>query len=519
MAFLQVETSDGKVKKYELSDKRPVVIGRSDGVDLMVPDVNVSRRHALVQRDADGNWQLQDLGSRNKTYVEKQPVTTHSLRNGDIFTIGDVQFRFVEKPATKTAVPPQKAGTSPKTAPSPKSVSCPVCKASLAPSAVLCVNCGLNLKTGKQLSSVTSNMVTGKNWTDTSVESLTCPCCNQTLPPGVKICVKCGVDARSGRSILIVQDNNLDKVYIYAESIIRILSWIIFVGIYPIASEAFGLRKPWVIRGIAVITVLISVWFFFACIDNSHPTPAVLNLMLWCGDADSYQRKIDAARKEWKERGATDNEINEVLEAEGALNTGRYHHYQLITNAFLHAGILHLAGNMLFLMILGSRVNALIGNVLTLILYPILAVCASAAFMISMTGQTLTPALGASGAIMGLAGMYLVLMPTPQMHMAAWLRWILIRWFHLSLRLFSVRGFWVVLFYIAFDVFYTLFGLKDEVAHWAHLGGFFAGMAFGLILLVSRLINARGGDLLSVILGKRAWALIGKPDRKTPALW
>ena len=53
MAFLQVQLSDGKVKKFELPNVRPVVIGRADGVDLVVPDSQASRRHefnALVRR-------------------------------------------------------------------------------------------------------------------------------------------------------------------------------------------------------------------------------------------------------------------------------------------------------------------------------------------------------------------------------------------------------------------------------------------------------------------------------------
>jgi membrane associated rhomboid family serine protease len=121
--------------------------------------------------------------------------------------------------------------------------------------------------------------------------------------------------------------------------------------------------------------------------------------------------------------------------------------------------------------------------------------------------------------VMGLAGMYIVLFPIHKVHMAAWLRLGLLFRFRLSMSIFAVRGFWVVLFYIAFDVIYTLFGLEDDVAHWAHLGGFLAGAAIALILLCSRLVNARGGDILSVILGRHAWKLIGRPNRPAVSLW
>jgi membrane associated rhomboid family serine protease len=127
-----------------------------------------------------------------------------------------------------------------------------------------------------------------------------------------------------------------------------------------------------------------------------------------------------------------------------------------------------------------------------------------------------TPMIGASGAVMGLAGMYFVLFPIHQVHMAAWLRWFGYDFTpRLSLKMWSMRGYWVVLFYIAFDVLYTAFGIEDNVAHWAHLGGFGVGAGIALIMLLSRTINARGCDIISAILGKRAWALVGRPNRDT----
>jgi membrane associated rhomboid family serine protease/ribosomal protein L40E len=511
MAFLQIKRSDGQVKVFKLRVDR-VVIGRADDADVVIEDARVSRRHAVLQRSADGRWQLQDLGSRNKTCIGEQPISTCVLQNGEIFSIGGVPVRFVEN-RTPVSVPPQSHRTrSPgNSTAATRSPVCPECKARVDASAVLCVKCGYNFKTGKRLAS-TAPLPIGKKSSPsrsalpelpTSSPGLSkiCPCCEQTLPPGSMVCTKCGIDVDTGRSFQTALDSNLNDLYMYAESTISVISWIFWTGLYPIASEAFGLRKPWVIRGIAITTILISCWFMIAYLYNSNPNPSLGNLMHWCGDATLVRNK--------------------------SLPSGEYHPYQLITCAFLHGGPIHLAGNMLFLMVFGSRINALIGNFLTLLLYPILAMAASTAHMIATAAEPLTPALGASGAVMGLAGMYLVLMPTPKVHMAAWARWGLVFGligvffcgFRLSLKLFAVRGFWVVLFYIAFDVLYTVLGLKDNVGHWAHLGGFLSGMAIGLILLFARLINARGGDLVSVILGKRAWALVGKPNRETPELW
>jgi membrane associated rhomboid family serine protease len=115
--------------------------------------------------------------------------------------------------------------------------------------------------------------------------------------------------------------------------------------------------------------------------------------------------------------------------------------------------------------------------------------------------------------------MYLVLFPIHKVHLALWLRWGVFLPLRFHLKLFAVRGFWVVLFYIAFDVLFTILRIDTGVARWAHLGGFIAGVTIALILLFSRLINARGGDILTALFKHRAWALIGHPSRPTPRLW
>jgi membrane associated rhomboid family serine protease len=346
----------------------------------------------------------------------------------------------------------------------------------------------------------------------TKVGTRTCPGCKKMLPADAKICVDCGIYLKTGRTILMTEDQHVDRAYAVAESTIRWVSWIIWFGIYPIASEAFGLRKPWVVRGIAILTIAASFAFFAAMIAGGPAERTFDGLMLWAGDPEVGKALLDGLPTDDGEpirdpnAAATHAALREYL-----ASAREFHPIQLLTHTFLHAGLLHLAGNMLFLMVLGARVNALIGNIWTLALYPVLAVVAGVAHMLSVADALPTAALGASGAIMGLAGMYLVLFPLHRVHMAIWLRWGIVLPLRLSAKLFAVRGFWVVLFYIAFDVIYTVFRLEDEVAHWAHLGGFIAGAAIALALLLGRRIDARGGDLLSAILGRHAWKLIGRP--------
>lgn len=358
-----------------------------------------------------------------------------------------------------------------------------------------------------------------------------CPACEEDLPAGSRICISCGINIKSGRSILISQETNLDEAYMTAESAIRVLSWLMWTGVYPIASEALGMRKPYATRGIAILTIITSFWFLAYEWTESPKMWRAKNYMLWSGDAepsadelaDMYTFTYWGNSEAFGQRVYEVEAANPEMDGEAILRAahaslpvdeqvyGKYRSSQLVTHAFLHGGIVHLAGNLLFLLIFGARVNTLIGNAATLVLYPILAIGAGVAHMWSLVGESPSAMLGGSGAIMGLAGMYLVFFPAHKVHMAAWARWGLFAGFHLSLRIWPVRGVWVVLFYIAFDVLFTALGVQDGTAHWAHLGGFILGIALALFLLVTRLVNCRGGDLFSWILGKWSWGIVGRP--------
>lgn len=353
---------------------------------------------------------------------------------------------------------------------------------------------------------------------------VTCPSCGKQLPANSKICVQCGVDIKTGRSLITTDDANLDEAYIRAENSLRWISWLMFTGFTPIASEAFGTKTPYVIRSTAIITVLVSAWFLIATIGSASGGMQWRHLMLWCGKGepaamqnfDDFVAEVSEDEDMDLSDADTMSELREeydsmVEQEQNWANGAEYHTYQLLTHALLHGGLLHLVGNMIFLLVFGSRVNALVGNVYTAVLYPILAIAGGIAHRIASVDLPLHPMIGASGAIMGLAGMYFVLFPIHKVHMVAWWRWGFIGRFKLSMKIFAVRGFWVVLFYIGFDVFYTAMGIEDGVAHWAHLGGFIAGAVIAIILVVARLVNARGADIFSAILGKHAWKIVGKP--------
>ncbi len=362
-----------------------------------------------------------------------------------------------------------------------------------------------------------------------------CPSCDQTLAANAVICVRCGVKASSGRPVMTSFEPDLDDLYTRAETIVGWLSWLFPTGLHPIAAEAGGGKRPVATWLIFAITVLASVGFFAANMGGDGK--AAMNLMLWDNDAMSAREYAVAAYIDAGVDEAFFDEnpaVGEVEYADGTSDTvdrseldaavddltyelsgeiGQFQPLQLITHAFLHGGLLHLAGNMLFLIVFGTRVNSVIGNVPTLILYPLLGVIAGWAHMASVSGGVPIPMLGASGAVMGMCGLYLILFPLQKVHMVVWLRMGLITGFRLFKKIFSLPGIIVVGAYIAFDVLYVAAKLESGTAHWAHIGGFIAGVVAAIVAMMIRLVPP-GANLLSIIGGKYAWLIIGRPTRR-----
>lgn len=80
-------------RAYDLAGTH-ITIGRESGNDIMVQDINASRRHAELNLSMQGIWTVTDLGSTNGTIVNGQRVATKPLRAGDIITIGKTDLEF-----------------------------------------------------------------------------------------------------------------------------------------------------------------------------------------------------------------------------------------------------------------------------------------------------------------------------------------------------------------------------------------------------------------------------------------
>ncbi len=148
-----------------------------------------------------------------------------------------------------------------------------------------------------------------------------------------------------------------------------------------------------------------------------------------------------------------------------------------ITSMFLHGGIDHLLGNMLFLWVFGRRVEDACGPGRYLIFY-LLAGTTSDIMTTLTQPHEMIPGIGASGAIFGIVGAYFVLFPGGRIR-TLWFLAFIPTWP-------KIRAFWFVLYYLliqippAIDTF--LNGVQYGVGYWAHLGGFFACIFIPLFL-------------------------------------
>ena len=142
----------------------------------------------------------------------------------------------------------------------------------------------------------------------------------------------------------------------------------------------------------------------------------------------------------------------------------------LFSSIFLHGGWLHIIGNMWFLWIFGDNVEDRMGHVKFLFFYILCGLLAglSHAFLSS---QSSIPTVGASGAIAGVMGAYIILYPRAKI-------WTLIPIFFfvqfIEIPAFVFLGFWILIQFFV-GAFSMGMGSLGGVAWWAHVGGFAAG--------------------------------------------
>ena len=148
-------------------------------------------------------------------------------------------------------------------------------------------------------------------------------------------------------------------------------------------------------------------------------------------------------------------------------------YFTLITSMFMHGGFVHIFGNMLFLFIFGDNIEDIMGHTRYFFFYLLCGVIAGLSYVFStyFLGQNLfVPSLGASGAISGVLGGYIILFPRKKIYI--WLFFF----FTIAVPAFIAVGLWFV-----FQVIDSIGALgKSEaaggVAYAAHIGGLIAGL-------------------------------------------
>ena len=149
----------------------------------------------------------------------------------------------------------------------------------------------------------------------------------------------------------------------------------------------------------------------------------------------------------------------------------------LLSAMFMHGGLMHLLGNLLYLWIFGDNVEHRFGSGVFLMFYLVSGLVATAA-QIALDPQGIVPNLGASGAISGVLGAYLILFPTNKVR-------TLVFFFIVTVPAVVAIGLWIIFQFInGYGALVVSDEMAGGVAYGAHIGGFFAGVVLALVLRV-----------------------------------
>ena len=151
--------------------------------------------------------------------------------------------------------------------------------------------------------------------------------------------------------------------------------------------------------------------------------------------------------------------------------TGAPHYTTILTSMFMHGGWLHLIGNMWFLWVFGNNIEDAMGHGRFVAFYLLCGV-AAAALQLAVQPHSVVPMVGASGAISGVLGAYILLYPRVRVHTLIFLGVFATT---VTVPAYLMLGYWILLQVLGGIP--ALAGLEGGgVAYWAHIGGFGAGL-------------------------------------------
>jgi membrane associated rhomboid family serine protease len=148
------------------------------------------------------------------------------------------------------------------------------------------------------------------------------------------------------------------------------------------------------------------------------------------------------------------------------------HWSTVLTSMFMHGGWIHLLGNMWFLWIFGNNIEDAMGHARFAVFYLVCGVIA-ALTQVLVDPHSAVPMVGASGAISGVMGAYVLLFPRVRVHTLVWLGFFVTT---VTLPAYLMLGYWFV-YQLLLGTVGVLAQVEGGTAFWAHIGGFLAGMA------------------------------------------
>jgi membrane associated rhomboid family serine protease len=230
----------------------------------------------------------------------------------------------------------------------------------------------------------------------------------------------------------------------------------------PIGDRLSTRTIPYVNIGIIVVNFL--VFFYELTLNTQAPFRGVSELDRWFQDWGAVPACISDSL------GLKPNVDPRALTVYCG---GNHTLLTAFTSMFMHAGWLHILGNMLFLWVFGDNVEDALGHVRYLVFYLIVGLAATVA-QIALNMNDLVPGVGASGAIAGVMGAYLVMYPQARIAVFIPLFFFLGATYIPAIALIGIWFLMQVFSGVAAIGYAT--GGSGGVAWWAHIGGFLAGL-------------------------------------------
>ena len=253
---------------------------------------------------------------------------------------------------------------------------------------------------------------------------------------------------------------------------------------FPYKDENPTILTPYVTVGIVVVTCLVWLVYQRAGVEPGLPR-SVCDLGVIPGRLFGYP-----AESIMTPRGP-------VVLCQDAV--GGWH--TVLTSIFLHGGWFHLIGNMLFLWVFGNNVEDAMGHGRFVVFYLFCGVLAALA-QILMQRSSPVPMVGASGAISGIMGAYLLLYPKARVHMLIFLG--------IFITTVNVPAYVVLLYWLFLQALGSLPALAGDaagggVAFLAHVGGFVAGFALIKLFAKPELVEAHKRRTMVEVQRRRPW--------------